>query len=82
VKRVEEGEYGIWLMYFLHMYEYGTLKPFKVILRRGKGKRENNGGDEPHRGTLGAYTEMLQQNSLYNYYILIKTLKIKIMENF
>jgi hypothetical protein len=33
-------------MYFLYMYEYGTLKPAKVILRRGK--RENNGGDEPN----------------------------------
>jgi hypothetical protein len=25
-------------MYFLHMYEYGTLKPVKVILRRERGK--------------------------------------------
>jgi hypothetical protein len=29
------------------MYEYVTLKPIEVILRRGRGKRENNGGDEP-----------------------------------
>jgi hypothetical protein len=28
------------------MYEYGTLKPLDAILRRGSGKRENNGGDE------------------------------------
>jgi hypothetical protein len=26
------------------MYKYGTLKPVEVILRRGRGKRENNGG--------------------------------------
>jgi hypothetical protein len=31
------------------MYEYGTLKPFEVILRRGREKRENNGGDEPNQ---------------------------------
>jgi hypothetical protein len=30
------------------MYEYGTLKPVKVILRRGRGKK--NGGDEPNWG--------------------------------
>jgi hypothetical protein len=33
-------------MYFLHRYEYGTLKPVKVILIMGRAKRENNGGDE------------------------------------
>jgi hypothetical protein len=32
------------------MYEYGPLKLVEVILRRGKGKRENNGGNEPNRG--------------------------------
>jgi hypothetical protein len=34
------------------MYEYGVLKAFEVILRRERGKRENNGGDEPNQGTL------------------------------
>jgi hypothetical protein len=29
------------------MYEQGTLKPVEAILRRGRGKRENNGGNEP-----------------------------------
>jgi hypothetical protein len=29
-------------MYFLHMYEYGTLKSVEVILRRRE-KRGNNG---------------------------------------
>jgi hypothetical protein len=29
----KDGE--LWLRYFLYMYEYGTLKPVKVILRRG-----------------------------------------------
>jgi hypothetical protein len=32
-------------MYFLYIYEYGTLKPIKVILI-GDGGRENNGGVE------------------------------------
>jgi hypothetical protein len=26
----------MWLVYFLHMYEYGTLKQVEVILRRGR----------------------------------------------
>jgi hypothetical protein len=47
-------------MYFLHVYEYGTLKPAEAILRRGKGKRENNGGDVPNQGTLYIYVEMSQ----------------------
>jgi hypothetical protein len=54
------------------MYEDGTLKPVKVILRRGKGMRENDGGDEPNQGTVCAHMEMLRQNSLYNYHILKK----------
>jgi hypothetical protein len=34
---------------FLFMYEYGTLKPVKVILRRGMGgEGENNGGNKPN----------------------------------
>jgi hypothetical protein len=34
----EEGKEGqIWSRYFLLMYEYGTLKTVKVILRRGVG---------------------------------------------
>jgi hypothetical protein len=37
--------------------------------------RENNGGDEPNRGTMYVHTEMSQRNPLYNYHILIKTLK-------
>jgi hypothetical protein len=32
-------------VYFLYIYEYGTLKPVEVILRRGRGKREDNGGN-------------------------------------
>jgi hypothetical protein len=34
------------------MFEYGTLKPVKVILRRGRKKRENNGEDEPNQDIL------------------------------
>jgi hypothetical protein len=52
--------WGIWLMYFLYMYEYGILKHVEVILRRGSGKRKNNGGDEPNQETFYAYMEMLQ----------------------
>jgi hypothetical protein len=43
MKRVKEGEHG-------------TLK--YVILRRGRGRRENNGGDEPNWGSMYVYIEM------------------------
>jgi hypothetical protein len=62
-------------LYFLHIHEYGTLKPAEVILRRERGKKENNGRDEPNWGTVCVCMEMLQQNSLYNYYELRKMFK-------
>jgi hypothetical protein len=45
------------------MYEYGTLKPVEVILRRGRGKMENNGADETNKGTLYTYMEISQLNT-------------------
>jgi hypothetical protein len=33
---------------FLYTYEYGTLKPVKVTLRKGRKKKENNGRDKPN----------------------------------
>jgi hypothetical protein len=54
------------------LYIYGTLKTLKVILRG-----ENNVGVESNWGTLYAYMEMLQQNPLYRYYILIKIVIVK-----
>jgi hypothetical protein len=33
------------------MYRHGILKSVEVVSRRGGGKRENNGGDEPNWGT-------------------------------
>jgi hypothetical protein len=47
VKKGKESEYG--------QVEYGTLKPIKVILRRGREKSKNNEGDEPNQGTLYAH---------------------------
>jgi hypothetical protein len=41
-------------------YEYGTLKPVEVILRKGGGKKENNGGNKPNWSTFYAYMEMSQ----------------------
>jgi hypothetical protein len=41
--------------------------------KKGEGKREDNGGDEPNWDSLYTYMEMSQQNPLYNYYKLIKT---------
>jgi hypothetical protein len=48
------------------------LKPVEVILRRGREKRENSGGDVPTQGILYTCLEMSQQKPIYNYYILIK----------
>jgi hypothetical protein len=57
----EEGKGGcLWLRHFLYIYEYGTLINVKVILRRGRGKRENTGEDEPNWGTLYTYMGMSQ----------------------
>jgi hypothetical protein len=58
------------------MCEDGTLKSVTVILKRGSRMRENNGRDGPNWGTLHPYMDMPQQNPLYNYYTLIKRLKI------
>jgi hypothetical protein len=41
-----------------HKYEYGTLKSVEVILRRGRKKRVDNGGDGPNWGTLYKYLKM------------------------
>jgi hypothetical protein len=57
------------------MYEYGTLKPVEVILRKRRGKQAVSRGDEPKQGTLYIYMEMLQPPPSYKYYILIKTFK-------
>jgi hypothetical protein len=34
------------------MYEYGTLKPVEGILRRGRRKREKNGGNKANPGNI------------------------------
>jgi hypothetical protein len=36
------------------------MKPVEVIFRRGRRKKENNGGNEPNQSTLYAYMEMSQ----------------------
>jgi hypothetical protein len=50
---------SIWSMYFIYintyMYKDRTLKPVKIILSRGEGMRENDGGDEPNQATLYLY---------------------------
>jgi hypothetical protein len=57
------------------MYEYSTLKPVEVILRRG---RRNNGGDELNWDTLYAYMEISQGNLLCSYYKLIKMFRTNV----
>jgi hypothetical protein len=42
------------------MYEYGTLKSVKVILRMGREKSENNGQDEANQGAFYIYMDMAQ----------------------
>jgi hypothetical protein len=48
------------------MYEYGTLKPVKVILRRGRRNRENTRGDKPKRSALYAYKKCHSENPCKN----------------
>jgi hypothetical protein len=45
------------------MYDYGTLKATEIILRRRRGRKENNAGDEPNLGTLYACMEMPHETS-------------------
>jgi hypothetical protein len=47
-------------MYFLYNYEYGTLKPMEITLRRKIGDRENKGRDKPIWGTIHVYMELSQ----------------------
>jgi hypothetical protein len=42
------------------MYEYRTSRHVKIILRRERRKRENNGGYEPNLDILYAYMEISQ----------------------
>jgi hypothetical protein len=42
------------------MYKYVILKPVEVILKRGRGKRENNRRDKANWYVLYAYMEMSQ----------------------
>jgi hypothetical protein len=59
-KVLVEGEgkgRGICLTNFLSMYEYGTLKPVEIILRKGK---ENNGEDDPNWDSLYTCIEISQ----------------------
>jgi hypothetical protein len=43
----------------------------------GKGKSDNNGGNELNWGTLYVYIERSQQNPLYSYYKLTKNVFLK-----
>jgi hypothetical protein len=56
----------------ISVHEDITLKTVKVILRMGEGMRGDHGRDESNQGTQNTYTEMLQRNLLYKYYILRK----------
>jgi hypothetical protein len=56
--------------------EYRTLKPVKVIVRKGRVKRENNGGEEPNQ--YGNVTTKLP----VHYYILITYKKQKTQNEF
>jgi hypothetical protein len=39
-------------MYFIHLYETRIIKPVEIILSRGRGMREKDGGGEPNQYTL------------------------------
>jgi hypothetical protein len=42
----------IWSMYVIYLYEYRTIKSAEIVLRRGMGVKENDGGIESNQGTL------------------------------
>jgi hypothetical protein len=46
----EDKRRGIWLMFFIYLYENRTMKLVEIILSRGV--RENDGGNESNQGTL------------------------------
>jgi hypothetical protein len=54
----------------VHISEYRTLKPVEVILRRGRGKN-NNERNEPN-WVCSTHMWKCHNKTLYNYYILIK----------
>jgi hypothetical protein len=62
------------VIYFLHMYEYRTLKPVRVILIRGIMEGMNQ-----TRVHMYKYMEMLHHHLLYNYYILIRNVKKRVL---
>jgi hypothetical protein len=39
-------------MYFIYLYENGTMKPGEIVLRRRGRVRENDGVNESNQGTL------------------------------
>jgi hypothetical protein len=55
-------------MYFLYLYEYGTLKPIQVILRRRMGKGETNDRDEPNQGNICIYENITMKLPTYLLY--------------
>jgi hypothetical protein len=56
------------------MYEYGTLKHVKAILRRGMEKRKNNAGMNKTR-VHHTHVRECHNDPLQNCYVLIKTFK-------
>jgi hypothetical protein len=40
------------------VYENRIMKPIETVLSRGKGMRENDGGNDSNQSTLQAYMEM------------------------
>jgi hypothetical protein len=57
-----------------HVWKW-NIETCQSHFTKGKGKREINGGNELSCGTLYTYMELSQQNPLYNYYTVIKSLK-------
>jgi hypothetical protein len=39
-------------MYFVFIYENERMKSIEIVLRKGEGKRENDGGSESNQDTL------------------------------
>jgi hypothetical protein len=67
-------------MYFLYQNEYRIFKPDEITIRRGIGRKEEN-GDEAIQVIIHIHTEMSQGNSLYSYLKQTKFLFFSETEN-
>jgi hypothetical protein len=68
----EENEGYIWWMYFISICENRRMKPVKIVLRKGGGKRGIMKEGVNLRSIVSTYINITMYH-LYNYYMLTKS---------